>query len=223
MTSINTDLLDKYQINTPSKQDKNPNQLMQDDFLTLMTTQLKQQDPFKPTDNGEFLGQMAQFSTVSGLEDLQKSFKTLAESMQSNQALTAASLIGREALTEADHALLSADNTGISGSVELPISTGFVTVDIVNAAGEKVQRLDLGSQTAGEQAFHWDGKLADGSTAPPGSYRFAAQFATEDGATEAAVTRLFSKIESVSLNSGEIKLNTADGGSYDFSAIKQIH
>ena len=84
------------------------NELGQDAFLELMVTQLKNQDPFKPLDSGEFLGQLAQFGTVQGLSGLQTSFDGLASSLVSNQALQAASLVGRTALVESDHGAIAA-------------------------------------------------------------------------------------------------------------------
>lgn len=223
MSAINTDFLNQYQINTPDKKNTDPNQLMQDDFLTLMTTQLKQQDPFKPTDNGEFLGQMAQFSTVSGLEDLQKSFDKLASSLQANQTLTAASLIGRDALTESNTASITESERTVSGSVAIDTTTSNATVNVFDATGAVVDTIFLGAQTPGQTDFKWDGKLADDSDAPPGSYTFETYVANANGATEAAYTQIYSRIESVSLNSGAVKVNTADGKSYDFASITQIH
>ena len=73
-------------------------QLGQEDFMDLMLTQMNNQDPFKPMENGEFLTQMAQFSAVSGLKDIKESFQGLADTMQSNQALQAASMVGRKVL-----------------------------------------------------------------------------------------------------------------------------
>ncbi|TAL42573.1 MAG: flagellar hook assembly protein FlgD, partial [Methylovulum sp.] len=69
--------------------------LSQDEFLKLMTTQMTHQDPTKPMQNGEFLSQMAQFGTVSGIQDLQQSFKDFSASISSDQALQASSLVGR--------------------------------------------------------------------------------------------------------------------------------
>lgn len=223
MSTINTDFLNNYQISSPSAEATDPNQLMQDDFLTLMTAQLKQQDPFEPTDNGEFLGQMAQFSTVSGLEDLQKSFEKLATSLQSSQTLTAASLIGREALTDSNTAVITDDDRTVNGSANISATTSSATVNVFDATGAVIDVIQLGSKTPGQAEFQWDGKLVDGSDAPAGRYTFETYAANAEGATEAAYTQLYSKIESVSLNSGAVKLNTADGNSYDFASISQIH
>jgi flagellar basal-body rod modification protein FlgD len=93
-------------------------ELGQEQFLSLMITQLKNQDPFKPMESGEFLGQLAQFGTVSGLAGLQTSFDSLATSLVSNQALQAASLVGRSALVAS-----SAITIGAGQSVEGAVGT----------------------------------------------------------------------------------------------------
>ncbi len=86
---------------------KDRNKLGQAEFLELMVAQLKNQDPFKPLENGDFIAQMAQFSAVSGMDKLQSSFDTLAGSLQSNQALQASTLVGRSVLVPASQAPLS--------------------------------------------------------------------------------------------------------------------
>src|SRR5699024_3114867 len=82
--------------------------LGQADFLRLMTEQLKNQDPLKPLDNNQFLGQLAQFSTVQGIDDMQSAMGSMASVMESDQTLRAASLVGREALVAADTVQLAA-------------------------------------------------------------------------------------------------------------------
>lgn len=221
MPAIDTQLYDKYKLQGNGVQKKS-NELLQDDFLTLMTTQLKHQDPMKPMENGEFLGQMAQFSTVSGLEKLQKSFSSLANSMQSNQALSAANLIGKDVLAASDTAILQAEKTTVKGAVKIPASTSDVTVTILDSTGKPVQQINLGPQQEGIHAFTWDGKTQDGKTAARGTYRFSAEFSVDAGKTESAQTLLYSKIESVNVNEGNIQLNTADGNSHKLSEVTQI-
>src|SRR5262245_23594956 len=122
-------------------------ELGQEEFLNLMITQLKNQDPFKPLESGEFLGQLAQFGTVSGLAGLQTSFDSLASSLVSNQALQAASLVGRSALVESDVAAL-AENGSVEGAVDVPSATGGVGVEVRDATGQVVKHLPLGPHAA---------------------------------------------------------------------------
>lgn len=197
--------------------------LGQEQFLKLLTTQLTHQDPMKPMENGEFLGQMAQFSTVSGIQDLQASFKDFANSISSDQALQAASLVGRYVSAPSQEALLSAGGS-VAGDFELPVSSNDVSVRIVNPkTGEVIRTLDLDSQSAGSVAFEWDGMDQNGQFANPGVYKIEAQ-ASIDGKNTQLATNIKSKVQSVTMGSGStgLQVNLAGVGSVKFNQLKQI-
>ena len=197
--------------------------LGQEQFLKLLTTQLTHQDPMKPMENGEFLGQMAQFSTVSGIQDLQASFKDFASSISSDQALQAASLVGRYVLAPSQEALLSAGGT-VSGDFELPSSSNDVSVRVINPqTGEVIRTIDLDNQSAGTVAFEWDGMDQNGQFANPGVYKIEAQ-AQIDGANTQLATNIKSKVQSVTMGSGStgLLINLAGVGSVKFNQLKQI-
>ncbi|WP_455234524.1 flagellar hook assembly protein FlgD [Thiogranum longum] len=196
-------------------------ELGQEEFLQLMTTQLQNQDPFKPMESGDFLTQIAQFSTVEGVGDLNDSFSELSQSLVSNQALQAATLVGRKVLAPTGLAAL-AEGGSIAGSAELPVAATDVTVSVYDQAGQLVRRLELGSQAAGPVSFQWDGLKDDGQFASPGTYFVSAE-ATIDGRAEAIETLLASEVSSVTLsNSGGLLLDLNGVGSLDFSEVKQI-
>ncbi len=218
--------LDTYKdlgLATVDKAKKQEQSLQQEQFLELLTTQLTHQDPLKPMENGEFLGQMAQFSTVSGIQDLQASFKEFASSISSDQALQAASLVGRQVLAPSSEGLLAAGGT-ISGRFELPASTSEVKLKIVDAlSGEVVRTVGLGDQAAGEVAFEWDGMTSDGGFADPGLYRVEVE-ANIDGENTALQTQIKSAVESVTMANAShgLQVNLAGLGAIDFNQIKQI-
>ena len=107
-TAVDTNLLQNIGVGSkPASKAKS--ELGQEAFLKLMTTQLQNQDPFKPMDNGEFLSQIAQFGTVSGINDLQESFKSFSNSIVPNQSLQAAGLINRNVLVPSDNLVLDAN------------------------------------------------------------------------------------------------------------------
>ena len=196
-------------------------ELGQEQFLELMTAQLQNQDPFKPMESGDFLSQIAQFSTVEGIGDLNDAFTGLSQSLVSNQALQAANLVGREVLAPTGVAALRQGGS-LRGSVELPAASGEVVVNVYDQAGQLVRRLDLGSQPAGPVAFQWDGLKNDGQFAPPGTYFISAE-AGMDGQFEAVETLLASEVRSVTLsNSGGLLLDLDGIGSLDFSEVRQI-
>ena len=196
-------------------------ELGQEQFLELMTTQLQNQDPFKPMESGDFLSQIAQFSTVEGIGDLNDAFSGLSQSLVSNQALQATNLVGREVLAPTGVAALSQGGS-IRGNVELPAASGEVVVNVYDQAGQVVRRLELGSQAAGPVAFQWDGLKNDGQFASPGNYFISAE-ASIDGQFEAVETLLASEVRSVTLsNSGGLLLDLDGIGSLDFSEVRQI-
>ena len=197
-------------------------ELAQEDFLTLMTTQLRNQDPFKPMENGEFLGQMAQFGTVSGIEDLQTAFRDLASSLGSSQSLQAASMVGRDVLVPGKTAEL-VEGAPVTGAVELPNSVSSLGIGIYDPTGQLVRRLDMGVQPAGMAQFTWDGLAEDGALAAPGKYEFRAE-AVNGGNNEAFDVMLARRVHSVTLPRGgaELTLELAGLGQVNFSEIRQI-
>ena len=196
-------------------------ELGQEDFLKLMTTQLQNQDPMAPMENGDFLAQIAQFSTVSGIQELQGSFEKLSQSLVSNQALQAAGLVGRSVLAATGIAALEQDG-GVKGVVQVPASSNDVQVTIHAASGETIRRLQLGSQPAGNAQFQWDGLKDDGTRAAPGPYFVAANAQYEDKQV-ALDTLVSSTVESVTLGGdGGLLLDLRGVGQLDFKEVRQI-
>ena len=114
--------------------------LGQSDFLKLMTTQMTHQDPNNPMTNGDFLSQMAQFGTVSGIQDLQKSFATFSSAIQSAQSMQATSLVGHDVSVTSKQGVLAAGGD-IVGAVTLPSSATDVTVAITDSTGALVKTI----------------------------------------------------------------------------------
>ncbi len=197
--------------------------LGQEDFFRLLITQLRNQDPFKPLASGEFLSQIAQFSTVAGVQDLQQSFEQLAGSLYSSQALQASALVGRTVYLPGSDIALDASGGGVSAQVELGSSTGGLTVGIYDGTGSLVRRLVLGPQPAGPVAFHWDGMTEAGTPAAPGVYRIKAE-AMVDGKNVAVDTLVAARVESVTLGrAGQgITLNLSGLGAVDFAQVRRI-
>jgi len=222
MINTDTDLNSLLGITNPDAVDKNNNDFGQEQFLTLMLAQLQNQSPLEPIKNGEFLTQMAQFSSAAGMADLNKSFESVANTLQSNQALQASSLVGRSVLISSDKGRLSPGES-LSGVIDLPSSTGNVTVTIRGLNGELLRSLELGSQSAGEINFSWDGIGDDGSSKPVGDYLITAE-AEFDGETYSLETFVKSSVESVTIGQGGqgLILNITDLGSVTLDQIRKI-
>lgn len=221
MTQISPEMLDRLGLSRPQKDEGPGDRLGQSDFLKLMTTQLQNQDPFEPMENGEFIGQMAQFSTVTGIEELSKSFEKLAQSMGQSQTLQAASLVGKDVLVPTEFGELGADGF-VRGAVELDQSTGQLQVEVYSPTGERIRSMNLGSAGEGLQEFTWDGLRDDGTPAAPGVYEFRAS-AQNGSDTESVDVFLDARVESVSVgDDSRLGLMVRGLGEINFSDVRRI-
>ncbi len=210
-------------LNKPVNADAKANdELGQAEFLELMTAQLRYQDPLKPMENGDFLGQMAQFGTVSGINDLNTTFNTMSSSFQSNQALQASTLVGRRVMVPSTTAFLN-DGESLAGSVELEQPASRVVFTVKNGAGQLVHRQEAGVQPAGLLDFEWNGLDANGNRLPGGQYQIAAEVYR---GTEAEAGKMFSvvDVESVTLGAGgqDLTLSVSGLGDIDMSQVRKI-
>ena len=195
--------------------------LGQADFLALMTTQLQHQDPFEPMESGQFLGQMAQFSTVSGIGDLNQRFAELADSLNANQALQGSGLVGQTVTLAGDRVHLGADG-GLRGAAQGAAAGERVVFDVVDANGETLHSSARSADASGRAEFDWDGRLADGSRAAPGSYRRSARAESASG-TRALSTVLSGRVDSVTLGGASgLQLNVDGLGSVRLADVLQV-
>ena len=193
------------------------------DFLTLMLAQLQNQDPTSPVDSNTFLTQLAQLSEVQGITSLNTNFSTLSNSLTSNQALQASSLLGHQAMVNSSTATLAAGAT-VTGAVNVPQTTSQVTLSISDSSGALVSQINLGAQSAGLANFSWNGTMGNGSQAPAGTYTLTAEYAGAVSGGTAATTLVNGTVESVSMGAGStgLTLNVSGVGSVPFSSVQQI-
>ena len=196
--------------------------LGKDAFLQLLVTQLKNQNPLEPQDNGEFVAQLAQFSSLEGITTLNDTVSGLASNYNSSQALQASSLVGRSVIAPSDKAVVDTSKS-FSGTIAVPASVDPVKVKITDADGKVVRTIDLGSEVAGTSTFIWDGKNDAGEVAAAGTYTFGAT-ATYDGKATSLVTYLPATVNSVTISQtgGELMLNLAGAGSIALSKVQTI-
>lgn len=196
--------------------------LGQEDFIKLMTTQMNHQDPMKPMENGDFLSDMAQFSTVSGLKEIKDAFNGLASSLKSSQALQASSMVGRKVLVPGSMAALS-EGTPMKAGVELDSNVSDLKVSIMNDKGALVKEITLGNKQAGVAHFSWDGMLSADKKAMSGNYSISA-IANVDGKSESLKTLISDTVQSVSLGQGGqgVSLSLANAGSAGLADVKEI-
>ncbi len=144
---------------------------IQDRFLKLLVTQMKNQDPLNPLDNAQVTSQLAQINTVNGIEALNTTLQQMSASFLAGQSLQSATLIGRTALADGNGLALAA-GAAARGGVQLERAADSVKVTINSAAGNVVRELELGSRNSGLVRFDWDGRNDAGATVVPGAYTF---------------------------------------------------
>lgn len=221
ISSVNaaSTVLDQYQLKDTEPKSK---ELGKNEFLNLLVAQLNNQDPLSPQDNGEFIAQLAQFSQVEGIGQLNTSMESMLSGYQSSQALQASSLVGRKVIIPTDKAMVDTSET-FKASLVLPATSSNVYVNVYDSAGSAVSRINMGQQQAGNVSFMWDGKDASGNILPPGTYKFQAQ-ASYGAETKGLTTMLPANVDSVTLgqSGGELMLNLAGLGSIGLSKVQVI-
>ena len=154
--SAQSALYEKLGINQNSDIKKGASDTLgQNDFLKLMTTQLQNQDPFAPMDNGDFIAQMAQFSTVTGISEVNESLEKLVNKSDQGRIATAANLLGHSVLVPGN--ISRPDEKGeLHGVLDLPQASSMAKIIISDAdTGEELNVMDLGAQAAGLVGFSW--------------------------------------------------------------------
>lgn len=191
---------------------------LQNRFLTLLVTQMQNQDPLNPMDNSQVTSQMAQLSTVTGINNLNTSMSALSSSFLSTQMLQSASLIGKTVLSPGSSLAL---NGTASFGVDLPQAVDNLTVSITDAAGNPVRTIKLGAQNAGTIPLQWDGMTDTGVQAPKGTYQVSVK-AAQGGNSVTATALSQDVVSSVSQNAQGVLLNLANSGQVGLSSIKLI-
>lgn len=189
-------------------------------FLTLLTTQLKNQDPLNPMDNAQMTSQLAQISTVDGIERLNSTLASMMSSTSETQALQAAALVGHGALVDGKNLPLT--ESGAIGGYDLASASDVVKIEIKDANGNVVRTLTLEDQEAGVQNFVWDGKNNDGAAVEVGNYNFSVT--AVQGNSDVKVTALqFGYISGVVRSSnGDIGVDVGGYGRFTLDDLKQI-
>lgn len=195
--------------------------LGKDDFLKLLITQMQNQDPLSPMDNSQFLAQMAQFSSLEQMQNLNASFD---ESMLLTQSLnnsSAAGFIGRHVRAAGDGVTL-----GTTGSVELgyflPSDAATVSVTVLDEQGRQVRTLTADELTAGAHRLEWDGTDLDGRRVAAGSYTFEVSAKDADGAALTAPSVVTGLVDGITFKNGSAYL-LVDGREVPLSEVLEVY
>jgi flagellar basal-body rod modification protein FlgD len=207
------------QLNNRSSAKESGASEINDRFLKLLVAQMNNQDPLNPLDNAQVTTQMAQISTVTGINNMADTVDQLMAQFASLQSLQAAQLTGRSVLVAGD--TLAAGAGPVTGGIELPAAVDRVSIEIRDASGGVVRRLELGAQPQGLQSFTWDGLDDAGHAAAAGRYSFSAKASA--GAQEIGVDTLAAaRVDGVRMVGAQTQLILAGIGPVAYSDIKQI-
>jgi flagellar basal-body rod modification protein FlgD len=197
------------------------NELGQEDFLQLIVAQIQNQDPFEPVENGAFIGQLAQFGTVDGVNNLNDSFAEFSQGINSSQALNAAGLIGKSVQVEGNQISVS-EGEPVTAYVDANSQAGTAEIQITNAAGIVVQTKQVILANSELNAFTWNGLDEQGEQVPGGTYFLSATVLAGDNEVSLPTT-VDTKVQSVNLaNSSAIELGLETGDTVLFDQVQKI-
>lgn len=224
MTTVNNNpaLDGMYWDNKNKVPDKNNGALTQSDFFALLTQQLAFQDPTKPVENDQMIAQMTNFTMADGISKLNENFTSLAQSMSSNQALQASSLVGRSVLTQSDQLVFTGDSLS-RGQINVDTVADNMKVIITKPNGELVNTFSVDNPQLGKNEFVWDGTDGDGEAMPPGLYNIKVEVSA-NGKTETVPVQVYTPVSSVSMgnNGNGIMLNLIGLGSVKLADVLEV-
>lgn len=200
----------------------------QSQFLTLLVTQLRNQDPLNPMDNAEVTSQIAQLSTVSGIQQLNTTLKALSGQLDMSQSLQATSLIGHDVLVPGTKVGLGSDpgdpgvKTATAFGFDLLAGASDAKVAIHDAAGALVRTIDVTAQDPGVYPLYWDGLTDTGAPAPDGAYTIAVQATDANGQPVAAQALTSGTVGSVAYTQGGLKLDLGLAGQASLTDVRQV-
>jgi flagellar basal-body rod modification protein FlgD len=196
------------------------NSLGQDAFLKLLTEQLRNQDPFEPVKNENMVAQMAQFSSVAGISEMNKTLSAMATRMDSANAAQAIGYVGKTVLVEGDTAYPRTDG-GLDAVVPLVEGADDVTVTISDKNGSLLRTMQFGAQRKGDLDLAWDGKTQSGDDAGTGPFKITATV-VRNGQRIAQPVQVWAPVTSVSLGESGPMLNLAGLGQKPLTAVRQV-
>jgi len=187
----------------------------QDRFLKLLVAQLNNQDPMNPMDNAQMTSQMAQINTVTGIQQVNDTLKSMAEQFTAMQVLQGSNLVGHDVLLKGN--TLAINNGRAEGAIDLSARAESVKVEVLSPGGQVVGSMDLGALDVGQHAFTWDASsYAYGGTP---SFRVSATLGGKP-IENTALTR--ATVQSVGSSNGAMNVQLQDGSSVAYSAIQSV-
>jgi flagellar basal-body rod modification protein FlgD len=186
--------------------------LGRDDFLKMLVAQLKNQDPLNPASGTDFAAQLAQFSSLEQLSNLNDGIKNLGLYQMNSGSLQAVSLIGKEVSTSGGNTFTVSGGT-VNLQYRLASNAENVTVSVLDSSGAAVETIQMGAQSAGLNQVSWTG--------PDGTYSYRVTTLESDGSVSSGETLLTGKVAAVSFRDGSIYL-TVEGQEVSFNDVLSV-
>lgn len=227
MSTINANnAVETSALSAKTAQSKQVAKETEDRFMTLLVTQLQNQDPLNPMDNSQVTSQMAQLSTVNGINQLNSTLEAIAGQIDLSQALSAGQFVGKEVLVPGSKIALGSGADGKKVAtpfgVDLMTSAKSVTVTVMDPAGKPVRTYELKDQPAGILSFDWDGTTADGVVLADGAYALEVKAIGADDAPVSAHALTYGKVGSVAYTADGLKLDLGLAGQVPVTDLRKI-
>ena len=192
---------------------------MQNSFMTMLVTQLKNQDPLNPMQSAEMTSQLAQINTVSGIQQLNTTLNKLLSTFDSGQSMQAAAMIGKNVLVPGSNISLSSSQA--VGGFELQGDADAVKVTIKDANGLVVNTVNMGAAKAGSHLYAWDGKTDSGATAADGTYTVTVE-ATQGSSKVVSTALQVGMVSAVVPGTNGFQIDAGTGALINYTDVRQI-
>ena len=193
---------------------------LQSNFLKMLVTQMNNQDPLNPLDNSQLTSQLAQISTVSGLQTMNETLNQLLTQTAAGRAMDSAALIGKTVMVPGSSVSVADGVAGKIG-VDIPSTADSVTVQVLDKSGNVVRTIDMKGQTAGVHDIAWDGKNDQGAVVADGDYSFKVT-ATGGGKDVAPIALVYGKVQAISGDSTGVLVDLGDGKTANVDDVRRI-
>ncbi|MGO4307229.1 flagellar hook assembly protein FlgD [Cupriavidus sp. RAF12] len=207
-------------VNDALKSGSSSAQDLQNNFLKMLVTQMTNQDPTNPMDNSQLTSQLAQISTVSGLQTMNETMTALLQQTAASRAMDSAALIGKTVMVPGSTVSVAGGTAGKIG-VDIPSTADAVTVQVLDKDGNVVRNINMKGQTAGVHDIAWDGKNDQGNAVADGDYSFKVT-ATAEGKDVGPIALVYGKVQAISGDSTGVLVELSDGKKANVDDVRRI-
>lgn len=195
---------------------------LQNQFMALLVAQMQNQDPTDPMDNSQLTSQLAQISTLNGIENLNTTLGSISGQINTSQSLQADTLVGHGVMIDGTNILVGSDSSTTPFGINLESASTNTTVTISDSTGKEVRTVQLGAQSAGVHSYTWDGTNDAGTAVAAGTYTLSVSSTASTGSITTTPLE-YEEVYGVSTDSsGATELNLGLAGNVTLDKVVQI-